>query len=44
MRRHRTQDSLAPFRRRALWRRWRVFVGIGWITVLALSMLLVLLH
>ena len=41
---HSDHDSLAPFRRRARWRRWRIYVGIGWIAVLALSVLLVLVH
>jgi predicted membrane channel-forming protein YqfA (hemolysin III family) len=41
---HRTQDSLAPFRRRARWRRWQVYVGIGWLVVLALGTLLLLMR
>lgn len=41
---HRTQDSLAPFRRRARWRWWRVYVGIGWLVVLALGALLLLVR
>ncbi len=44
MRRNGDHDSLAPFRQRARWRRWWIYVGIGWIAILALGVLLVLVH